>query len=429
MTIIPPAGKMSDHEGDANGVAHRLAQFARTRDPAALWPGLTEPARVAAGRELERVTRAVLAGDRTVVLDPGGAHDPYALAVAGHTGGVGPLVGYWMERGLVTARPAACAPFAAHLDHGRRRGARMEREALPAIDALLARGIVPVALKGFHTARAYFDDAGVRRMADVDLLVEPAQVAEAEAALRAAGFAPDGDAHRPYKRDWIGPGVDPRHFSVERWDARSRWILELHASLDRHHHPGAVATLDRERAATVALPVAGRPLRALGQPLLLLALACHASQELDGSRLLRLVELVQVIRVDRAAGRLDWDAFLEMARRTRSTRFAWPALALAESLAPGTVDPRVLAAGRAASTWAARHTVDRLTPAGGSLDARGVLRQLMWTRGAVAVLHRAVRNVWPAAIDRPGDVLTGWRVRVRRMRSGLMSFSAPDERG
>jgi hypothetical protein len=268
-------------------------------------------------------------------------------------------------------------------------------------------------------------------MADVDVLVPPARIDDAEAALRDAGFRPDGDASlgAPYKRDWIRADIDPRHFSVERWDARSRWILELHASLDRRHHPGAVARLEAARAAhTVSLDVAGRSLLALGQPLLLLALACHGAQELDGSRLLRLYELVRVIRADRAAGRLDWEVLLALARRTRTTRYAWPALALAEALAPGTVDPRVLAAGRRASTWAARHTVERLTPAGGSLDARGVVRQFMWIRGPVALLQRVLRTAWPAAFTRPADVPTGWRVRWRRLRAGALSLGAPDER-
>src|SRR5262245_37926207 len=41
-------------------VARRLAEYKRTKDPAVLWPGLTEPARVAAARELERITRQAL---------------------------------------------------------------------------------------------------------------------------------------------------------------------------------------------------------------------------------------------------------------------------------------------------------------------------------------------------------------------------------
>jgi hypothetical protein len=114
--------------------------------------------------------------------------------------------------------------------------------------------------------------------------------------------------------------------------------------------------------------------------------------------------------------------------RTRSARFAYPALALVNELDPGIVDERVLALGRRDSTWAARHTIARLTPAGGSLDERGVLRQLMWTRGLVAVGTRVLRSFWPAAFSRPSDVIPGWRVRMRRLISGGLSFEAPNER-
>jgi hypothetical protein len=143
---------------------------------------------------------------------------------------------------------------------------------------------------------------------------------------------------------------------------------------------------------------------------------------------LRLIEMVQVIRTDEAAGRLRWDDCLGMMQRTRTARFSYPALALVEDLAPGSVDARVLALARSDSTWTARHTVARLTPAGGSPDDRGVLRQWMWTRGPVAVAQRVLRTVWPAAFTRPADVIPGWRVRLRRLQAGLLSLRAPDER-
>jgi hypothetical protein len=310
---------------------------------------------------------------------------------------------------------------------------RIEREVLPAIDALLARGLAPVALKGLHTARAYFEEPGARRMADVDLLVPPDRVPDAERALCAAGFEARGESHRPYKRDWIGPGVDAREHSVALAHERSRWTLELHASLDRTFHPGAVARLDGDRAPVVRLDVAGRPLLALAPVPLLVTLTCHCSQELDGSRLLRLVEIVRVARGGvgprGGAAAVDWDAVLALLRRTEAARYAYPALALAERLAPGAVDRRVLALGRRESTWAARHTVARLAPAGGSLEERGVVRQLMWTRGTVAVAQRVLRTLWPASFLRPQDVGDGWRARVRRLRAGALTLRAPDERG
>lgn len=431
LNTLPTASYSNSSDAPAPSpeeLARRLEEFERTREPGTLWPGLTEAARVAAAHELERVTRLRLAGASAIQLDPARAHSPYALLVAGHTTGIGPVIGLWVERGFVVGTAERTTPFLRHLAHSRARGARMEREVLPAIDALLARGVTPVFLKGFHTSRVYFLEPGARRMSDVDMLIPPDRVAEVEDTLAALGFRPDTAALRPYKRDWIDSRIDPRHHSLELAHEASRWVLEVHASLDRLHHPGAVARLDSERGALDRLEIAGRTVNVLAPELLLVYLACHCSQELDGIRLLRLFEIVRVVRHERARHRLRWDAVLAMLERLRAAHFAYPAFALAEDLAPGTIDPRVLDVGRRASTWAARHTVPRLAPAGGSLDERGVLRQLMWTRGTVAIAQRVLRNIWPASFTKPRDVIPAWRVRLRRLRRGALSLSAPDER-
>ena len=419
-------GAMYTPEAQAE-LTRRLDRFTRTQDPSALWPGLTERARVAAAGEIERVTRAVLRGEPHVSFDPDEKHDVYALSVAAHTTGMGPLLGRWMEEERIAAAPASGESLAWQLLHARRRAARMEREVLPALDAMIAHDVVPVVLTGFHTARTYFEEPGVRRMSDVDLLVATNQLQYAESALRASGFRATGPQLTPYKQDWIGGGVEDRVFSVEVSDERTKWVIELHASLDRTFHPGAVARLNGERGRTMPFELGNRRLLALAPPVLLLEIACHCSQELGSNRLLRLVEIIRVIRAELASGRLHWDDVLAMLARTGAARYAYPALALAEDLAPGTVDARVLVLGARESTWAGRHTVRRLVPAGGSIEALGLLRQIMWMRGPVAVLHRAMRLVAPSAQGRPG-LLPTWRVRLGQLRAGLLSIRAPDER-
>jgi hypothetical protein len=416
------------HRSSSDDSAERMRRFEVTRDPADLWPGLTEEARVAAAQELSRVVQCVLAGETSVPVDPAGRHAEYALHIAAHTTGVGPLLGAWVEQAVVTGTATVLTRFRAHTTHSRQRAARIEAEVGPALDAICARGIVPVALKGFHTSHAYFSEPGLRRMADVDLCVPLDRVPDAEAALREAGFVPASHALRPYRRDWAPAGEHRSNVSLEYSHEQNPWVVELHASFDRIFHPGAVARFDMEREHVEPFTIAGRPLQVMRAPLLLGSLASHCSQELDGSRLLRLVEMTYVIRADLANGRLDWDELLAMMRRTRTARYCYPAFALLEDLMPGLMDARVLAAGRADSTWAARHTVARLTPAGGSPDDRGVLRQWMWTRGPVAVAQRLLRNAWPAAFTRPADVLPGWRVRMRRLMRGRLSLVAPDER-
>jgi hypothetical protein len=74
-----------DNSSAAEEVSRRLERYARTKDPAALWPGLREAARVAGAREIERVTRAVLGGRVGESIDHAGGYEPYALCIAGHT--------------------------------------------------------------------------------------------------------------------------------------------------------------------------------------------------------------------------------------------------------------------------------------------------------------------------------------------------------
>ena len=428
-TISPPGHAGSTHDADPSVVA-RLQAYARTGDPSTLWPGLTETARVSALHEIDRVTRAVLAGSVGVHVDPDDAHATYALLIAGHTSGTGTLLGRWIADGIAVARQDVARGFSEQLAHARRRADRMAREVAPALDALEARGVKPVALRGFHTSRVYFEEPGVRRMADIDLLVPPRLIGQAEAALRARGLsADDGRAASVQARlDWRRT-VSSEIFSVELEHERNRWNLDLHASLDRMFHPGAVARLDSEMEHVECIDIDGRSLLALRAPLLVLTLACHCSQELHANRLLRLVEIVRVIRTNRASGGLDWDEFLSMTKRTGTvalrlsgvrvgrgagTRYGGRARARGRS--------RCVDLGRAARGGAARS-------GWGVSDRRGAARQLMWTRGSVAVLHWLLCAVWPGGVTRPRDFLYGWRGRWRRLRDGRLSLWAPDERG
>lgn len=417
-------------EPDAE-VTARLRRFTQTRDPRALWPHLTTPVHDAARASIERAVRAVLADDRhrNAPLDAEGEPGAQALGVAAFTTGTGALLARWIEDGRVRAPAAVAEVLRAHLHHGRQRAQRIERGVLPAFDALLARGITPVVVKGFHTARAYCEEPGVRPMADADVVVPPESVATAEAALEAAGFRPTTRAKSPYKREWKAVDVDERVFSVERPDARSRWQLELHASFDRDffNRPGPGARLDSERQHVAPLRIAGRALLAPSQPLLLLVLACQLSSELGSMRLMRLIDLVRVVRTDRANGTLDWDEVLAAFRRTGAAQFTYPALAMAEDLAPGTIEPRVLEAARVASTWGARHVVDRLAPAGRTADSTSLIERFMWAESPWGILRGALGKVARSAAPN-GRGVGQWRAFLRHIVNGRLTIGAPDER-
>ena len=63
-------------------------------------------------------------------------------------------------------------------------------------------------------------------------------------------------------------------------------------------------------------------------------------------RLLRVFEMVRLIRVEREAQRFDWNEVLALLAETRRRgEFVYPACSLIDDLAPGTVDGSVLNAG------------------------------------------------------------------------------------
>ncbi|MDB4912571.1 MAG: hypothetical protein JWM95_215, partial [Gemmatimonadetes bacterium] len=66
--------------------------------------------------------------------------------------------------------------------------------------------------------------------------------------------------------------------------------------------------------------------------------------------------------------------------------------------------------------------------AGGAIDQVGLLRQVMWMRGPRAAVQRLHRFLWPTSYDQRGRVLSNWGIRMRRLRAGLLSLRAPDER-
>jgi hypothetical protein len=406
-------------------VTERLAHYARTGNPLALWPGLTDAALAAARATIGSAVREVLAGKKAT-LEPAGS-SVYALKVAAYTSGTSALLGRWIEDGRVRASSEVRDVFAQQLDQGRKRAARIEREVMPAIDALLARGITPIALKGFHVARAFHDEPGVRPAADVDLLVPPAQIPDAESALRDAGFEPSkARKTRPYNFHWIPVGISPHSFSVEGVDERNRWEIDLHDSFERRVGAWTVS-LDPERVHVHPFVVSGRSLLAPSQPLLLLALACQLSSELKSMRLMRLVDLVLVIRSDRARGQLDWNQVMSHVSRVGCAKLAYPALTLAEQLAPGLVDSALLAQLHSASNRWIRASVARMSPSGGSSDKTSLTDALMWARGPVdaakILANLAVRGE-PFSLR---AVVKSLRVLLRRIRAGMFSVGHADE--
>ena len=382
---------------DAGEVRARFAWARRGGHHTWLWPEVTVDAWRDSLLAMEAATRGVLLGRAAPRLDG----DPGALGIAAYTSGMGPLLGWWLESGVLEASPAVAALLRLHLRHNRLRMERLGRAGAHAAARLAEAGVVPTVLKGMHTAHAYFPEPGTRPVSDVDLLVSPAELPAAEAALRQAGYEPGPVQRRPYKRDWVpaGAGRAPRSLALTHAD--DPFSLDVHTSLDRNFFGVATVRLDRVPTASAAAWEAAPHVRVPGQPLLALLLATHASEGFHGLTLVRLVELVRVFRRDTETGALAWDELVRAARTAGALRFAWPALELAERLAPGTVPGPTLARFAAEATPAMRRVLARSTPATAQrLDRLSLEERWMWAGTPWERARRLAHAVWPAPAGR-----------------------------
>jgi hypothetical protein len=420
--ILTPA---SVTDGSLEEMRRREQKWYARNDPHALWPGLRVSALQPAADDIGHAAARIVRGDRSE-LGMGPAHDTRALGVAALLSGTGPLLGHWLERGLLDVRDDVAALLAEHLWHGRRRAERIAIGMQPVLVGFAAAGVTPVALKGFHTAREYFPEPGTRPFGDVDLLVRQDEIPRAITVLRELGFVSEHDVPGPYKRNWSPPD-DPesRNASFERWDARTRWKLELHSGLMFGNLDEAGVTLNLDWNMTRTLMDGSVPVRGLAQPLLLAALAIHASGEWYSMRLLRLIEQVLVIRQDIQTDSLDWRALEDLLTRTRTLHFAYPTFALVEQLAPGTIDAQLLARARGSSTRRLREITDWLTPTAPILYSHvSIKERLMWSDSPWRSARRLLGMLMPAPNQPWRVVLRIYRQRITRLLAGKLRFGA-----
>ena len=360
----------------------------------------------------------------SATLGAADGRDATAMGVAAHLSGTGPLLGYWVEEGMLDVSDPLATVLARHIAHARLRAKRITHGVTPALARLVAGGVTPVVIKGFHTSRTYFAEPALRPMADVDVIVATDEIPRAEEILSAAGFTPSPIIERPYKRDWYPPDDDGRLWSFEVFHERDRWKLELHDGVSFGYLARFGLRLDGGVQSGTTWHVGDVPVRVPTQPLLTAMLATHHSVELHASRLLRLVELTFVIRRDRELGTFAWDSFEALLDTSGTRRFVYPALSLVERLAPGTIDAGVLSRTRGASTRLTRLVAERITPTCPILEERrDVAERFMWTANGREVVQRIAHWLNPVPGAPWRDIRDLYHGRVRRLLSGRVSWA------
>jgi len=420
-TVPKPGANDDAFNLTPEAVRARFDWATRQGQPNWLWPN------VAIGRwqdaldAIEQVLRATLTGRRVPTLFD---VDPEAIGIACYTSGVGPLLGFWLERGAIAASQPVAAVLERHLRHNRLRMEFLSAEAIALATALTSAGIGVTVLKGLHTAR-YFPEPGTRPVSDIDLLIAGGDEETLASIMQALGYE-RGLVSRgpPPQQEWRQPGVPVEPRSLCFVHADDPWSVDIQTSLNRRYAPGApMIRLDDAFAGGARAPWLPVPeAETLAQPLLLLQLAVHASCGFQSLTMLRLVELALIIRRDVAEGHLSWDAFLALAEQLQALGLVYPALRLCEMLVPGTIPAEVATRCTRQTPAAVRRVVDPMTPANAQRVVRySIAEKFMWSGSRLNMVRQLLSDVVPPGIGSASGLFGIYRKRAWKIARQTLS--------
>ena len=285
-----------------------------------------------------------------------------------------------------------------HLEHARARAKKAQSNSREIVSELVGDGVPVVILKGAHTAHAYFPEPATRPASDLDLLVPFEFAAQAEVSLAKRGLQCMARNRRELSWKRADSPSQPRSLWLAHAD--DPWCVDLQSSLDFSAGPGArIVRFDSADPIGTSDPWPLNPeAGALSQPLLLLHLAVHASGGLHSLTLLRMVEIILVVRSDIDNGRLNWDEFLHLGAATNALGAAYPALRMAEILAPRTIPATVLSISAEIASPRARMIVDKLEPSTAHrVDRASVAEHFMWVSGFSGWCRQLASDIMPGS--------------------------------
>ncbi|MGE0876530.1 MAG: nucleotidyltransferase family protein [Burkholderiales bacterium] len=265
-----------------------------------------------------------------------GPADWGAIAALACEHGVAPLLHRGLERagGLARLPEAARAALAAARRDTAARNLLHYAEFRRIADAMAARALPLMALKGLHLAELVYGDISLRPMADVDFLVPEARVDEAAGVLRALGYG-EGDA--PVASAQVLESTCALGFTREA----NGVYVELHWKLSEPAD-GFAAPMREIWQAAQPCTLGGAPSLAMSPEFLLLHVGAHlACKHLF---ILPLRALADIDAILGAHPGLDWDAFARHAASHGWGRGVALALRLAREQLDAPVPDRALAA-------------------------------------------------------------------------------------
>ena len=401
---------------DPRIVKERFDTALRDGNPFWVWPDTNRDNWRSALSTIAKVTREILTCSGQVLEMVG---HPKDLSVACFTSGMGPLLGYWLREGKLTASTETASMLELHLEHNHARANCLSRETEAIVDQMQAASVPVTLLKGIHTAHNYFPHPGTRPMSDVDIWVEEDALGKARRILETLGYAPGEYSHgeQVWRRP-VSPSLPRNLYFLHRDDP---WSVDLHTSLDRRYSPGSkLIRLDEMFRAKERETWSGSASgRCLAGAALVYHLAFHASQNPMSLTLLRLTELVMVIRQLDQSRTVCWEEFADIGQRNGVPGFIYPAFHLVNKLVPDTVPQDVIRTIEAATPANVRTIASALNPATCHRVVRCSMRErFMWTSGAFGWVREIFGSMWPnAPINR---IFHTYRMRIWRIVKGTI---------
>ena len=389
----------------------------RQGHPMYLWPDVPIQQWRECLFEIERVSASVLAGIRsTSIRTPPNCNDR-AMGIAAFSAGMGPLLGYWIETGSIEANEGLCRLFALHLGHGRAYAERLGTALSTVLGAFERAGIEPTVIKGAYTARTYFPEIAVRPAADVDLVVDQHEQRAAAAALELSEYRTNRRIDAP-KSEWRPAGTTDNPRSLELIHAESGYSIDLHDSLARSL--GGIHRLTFGRLSEITEPWPDLPGARRLLPIPNTAyLALHISDEWHRLQLIRVVELVLVLRRDFAARSNAWSDLLTFIQQNGLQRFVYLAFELAERLGPGTVQPEFRQQLKRVASERVDRVIEGLRPMAPRMERLSLEELLVWSDGSLDVLRRLADLVVPLRLVRSGrPIWSVYRERFYKLARG-----------
>ncbi len=192
-------------------------------------------------------------------------------------------------------------------------------------------GIQAVPLKGSALAASIYHDLGLRPFSDIDLLLRRHQIAQAEEALMRSGYEPEFTVPPQHRERWMKQ-------QCELTFRRSGTIrLELHWDI-AHPHFALDTGVDGFWSRLGTVTVGDSVLPNLSPQDLLFTLIVHGTRH-AWSRIMWLVDLAELLR---AAPAIDWAGFLRAAELRGAKRMVATAMFLARDVFSVVIDDPAL---------------------------------------------------------------------------------------